>query len=220
MPPRLRPTADPLLQAPLPAPLRALARHGERCQWRARVQILSEGEGGDSLYIVLAGALRSVSLAGDGREFVHAQHGPGDCVGLVALDGGPRLCSVQTVAATHGVRVNMATLRQRLAEDPELVLLLLQRLAAQARQATLHLREMVFSDVCGRLCRLLDDLAQRQGDGRRVVDPAPSHLEMSRRLGCSREMVSRVLKDLEAQGWLQRGRRRLVVLQPGPGADG
>jgi CRP/FNR family cyclic AMP-dependent transcriptional regulator len=68
--------------------------------------------------------------------------------------------------------------------------------------------------VYGRLKLLLEEAAPAEGG--RALDAAPSHLEMARRLGCSREMVSRVLKDLERGGYVEVGRRRLVLLKPLP----
>jgi CRP/FNR family cyclic AMP-dependent transcriptional regulator len=82
--------------------------------------------------------------------------------------------------------------------------------------ATLSLRQIALNDVYGRLKALLESLAVPQPDGTRVADPAPSHLEMSRSLGCSRPMISRVMKDLERGGYIEIGRRHVVLRRPLP----
>jgi CRP/FNR family cyclic AMP-dependent transcriptional regulator len=210
------PAVAALDQAPLSEPLRALARQGDVCQWRKGMQITTEGDPADTLYIVLAGRLRSYSLGADEREITYAIYGPGDCVGDLTLDGSPRLASVQTLEPTVSVMVTRQTLHARVVADPALALELMAVLAGHVRQATLRLRQMALDDVYGRLRLLLEEVTLPRADGLREADPAPSHLEMSRRLGCSREMVSRVMKDLERGGYVRVGRRHVVLLRPLP----
>ena len=73
------------------------------------------------------------------------------------------------------------------------------------------LKQIALNDVYGRLKAMLESLAVAQPDGSRLIDPAPSHKELSQTLGCSREMISRVMKDLESGGYVQVGRRRVVL---------
>ena len=202
---------DPFDTAPLSDSLRALARRGVLHRLRRGVQIITEGDRGDSLYIVLSGQLRAFSTGADEREVTYGIHGPGEYVGEMGLDGGLRSANVQTLQASVCALVTRATLERHLAEDPSFAFELLAKVIRRARAATLGLRQIALLDVYGRLTALLEDLAVPAADGDRVVDPAPSHLEMSRLLGCSREMVSKVTKDLEKGGYVRVGRRRVVL---------
>ena len=202
---------DVFTQAPMSDSLRALARRGELRRLRKQVQIITEGDRGDSLFIVLSGRLRAYSVGSDGREVTYAEYGPGEYVGEMGLDGGLRSASVETLQASLCALVTRPTLERHLAEDPAFAIELLAKVIWRARVATQGLRQIALNDVYGRLKALLDASAVPAPDGSRLIDPAPSHLEMAQRLGCSREMVSRVMKDLEKGGYVTVGRRRVQL---------
>jgi CRP/FNR family transcriptional regulator, cyclic AMP receptor protein len=183
---------------------------------RRGVQIISEGDVGDTLYVILAGRLRAYSVGADFREITYAEYGAGDTVGEMGLDGGPRSANVDAVAPTLCAVVTRATLQQHLREDPDFAFELLATVIRRARAATTSLRQVALNSVYARLRPYLESLAVKQDDDTGLIDPAPSHLEISRRLGCDRAMISRVLKDLEKGGYVKVGRRRLVILKPLP----
>jgi CRP/FNR family cyclic AMP-dependent transcriptional regulator len=196
--------------------LRVLARRGELKRLRRGVQIINEGDRGDTLYIVLSGRLRAYSVGEDDREITYATYGAGDYIGEMGLDGGLRSANVETLEATLCVVVTRPTLERHIQEDPRFAFELLAKVIRLARVATLSLRQIALNDVYGRLKALLENVAEARPDGTRVADPAPSHLEMSRSLGCSRPMISRVMKDLERGGYIEIGRRHVVLRRPLP----
>lgn len=213
------PSADPaslIEQAPFTDSLRALARRGEARRVRKGTRLITEGELGDTLYIVVAGRLRAFSVGSDDREVTYATYGPGEYVGEMSLDGGPRSADVEVVEPGVVVLVTRRTLEAHLAEQPQFAFELLAKVIRRARHATLGLRQIALNDVYGRLKGFLETQAQPGGDGTFTLDPAPSHLEISRVIGCSREMVSRVVKDLETGGYVESGRRHLRLLRPMP----
>ena len=193
------------------ASLHALARRGVVSRLRRGVQIITEGDRGDSLYIVLSGQLRTYSVNAEGKEVTYSLYGPGEFVGEMGLDGGLRSANAETTRPSLCALVTRTTLERHLAEEPAFAFELLAKVIRQARQATLSLRQIALNDVYGRLKALLEVQSKAQGDGTWLWQPASSHLEISRQLGCSREMVSRVLKDLETGGYVQVGRRRVVL---------
>jgi CRP/FNR family cyclic AMP-dependent transcriptional regulator len=193
-----------------------LARRGELKRLRRGVQIITEGDRGDTLYIVLSGRLRAYSVGDDDREITYATYGAGDYIGEMGLDGGLRSANVETLGPTQCVVVTRHTLELHLQEDPQFAFELLAKVIRLARVATLSLRQIALNDVYGRLKALLESEAEPRPDGTRVADPAPSHLEMSRSLGCSRPMISRVMKDLERGGYIEIGRRHVVLRRPLP----
>jgi CRP/FNR family transcriptional regulator, cyclic AMP receptor protein len=202
--------------APMSDSLRALAQLGEIKRLRKGIQIISEGDVGDTLYIVLAGSLRAFAVGPDEREVTYATYGPGEYVGEMGLDGGPRSANVETLQTSLVAVVRRDTLQRHLDTEPQFAFELLTKVIRRARAATLGLKQIALNDVYGRLKALLESLTQTQADGSRVADPAPSHKEMSQTLGCGREMISRVMKDLERGGYVEVGRRRVVLKKPLP----
>ena len=206
-----REPADPYDSAPMSESLHALARRGTLQRLRKGVQIITEGDRGDTLYIVLSGRLRAYTVGADDRELTYAEYGAGEFVGEMGLDGGPRSAHVETLQPTLCALVTRETLQRHLDDDPRFAFELLAKVIRLARLSTLGMRQIALNDVYGRLKNLLEHIAAPHPDGSRVADPAPSHLEMSQQLGCSREMVSRVMKDLALGGYVEVGRRRVVI---------
>jgi len=203
-------------QAPFTDSLRALAQRGVARRVRKGTQLITEGELGDSLFLVAQGRLRAYSVGADEREITYTTYGPGEYVGEMSLDGGPRSAHVEVVESGLVVLVTRPTLEAHLAEHPQFAFELLAKVIRRARATTLSLREIALNDVYGRLKLLLETQAVRLEDGTLALEPAPSHLEMSRLIGCGREMVSRVMKDLERGGYVDGGRRHVRLLRPLP----
>ena len=200
-------------QAPFSDSLRALARRGEPRRVRKGTRLISEDDVGDTIYIVVQGRLRAYSVGADEREITYATYGPGEYVGEMSLDGGARSADVEAIEPGVVVQVTRRTLEAHLAEQPQFAFELLAKVIRRARHATLSLRQNALNDVYGRLKAFLEAQSARAADGTWTLDPAPSHLEISRVIGCSREMVSRVIKDLELGGYVESGRRHVRVLK-------
>jgi len=216
MPPR---TPAPRAGAPvaeLPPDVARLAARGVQRRYRARTLIIQEGEGGDAIYIVLAGRLRAFVSDTRGRQVTLGHHGPGEYVGEMSLDGGPRSASVEAAEPTTCVVVTRESVLRHLAEDPEFTLGLITRLIRRARLATESARSMALLDVYSRLRRVLEQRAAARPDGVHEIAERLTHQSLASEIGCSREMVSRLLKDLETGGYLAVRERRLVLLQPLP----
>jgi CRP/FNR family transcriptional regulator, cyclic AMP receptor protein len=207
---------DPFEAAPMSASLRTLARRGELRRLRKGVQLITEGDRADTLFIILQGRMRAFSADAEGREVTFGNYGPGEYLGEMGLDNGPRSANVETLEPTLCAVVARATLELHLRDDPAFAFELLTKVIRRARAATMGLKQIALNDVYGRLKALLDDLAQPGDDGQRVIERAPTHREMSQALGCSREMVSRVMKDLERGEYLRGVSRRVVLLRELP----
>lgn len=216
MPPARKtpPAANPL--AILPAPLRDLAAHGALRRYRANTTLIEEGDRGDSLFVVLSGSLRIFCADPNGREITLAIYGPGEYVGEMSLDGGPRSASVSTEEASLCAVVSGEALRQHLAVNPEFTLELIQRLIRRTRLATESARSLALLDAYGRLVRLFDRLAVARADGTRVLAQRLTHRNIAQRIGCSRELVSRLLKDLQQGGYVALEAQRYALLRKLP----
>ena len=202
--------------AQLSEALRLLAGRGEIKRYRKGYRLIEEGERGDTLFIILTGRVRVFGGNNDPqissakgtaeREITYGTYGVGDYFGEMSLDGGLRSASVETLEATECAMVTRHSLKAHIAEHPEFAFDLLAKVIRRARAATLSTKQLALNDVYGRLVALLHSLEKpRLAE---TVDPAVriterlTHQEMANRLGCSREMVSRLMKDLERGGYV------------------
>lgn len=211
MPPTAKPDdADALIKA-LPEPLQALATRGLARTFRKGTLIIEEGTHGDTLYVVLKGQVKAFSNDTRGREITYGVHSAGDTFGEMSLDGGPRSASVEALTAATCAVLTRQSLRDHIAAHPDFALELIARVIQRARLATNSARNMALLDVYGRVVQWLDQKANPQEDGTRAIDIHPTHAELAANVGCSREMVSRLLKDLERGGYLDVQGKRWVI---------
>lgn len=197
--------------------LRALARRGTVRSYAKGRLLIEEGDVGDTLFIILAGRLRAFAGADNGREITFGSYGPGEYVGEMSLDGGPRSASVEALERSVCAVVTRRTLEAFIAEQPDFAFELIGKLIRRARAATLSARQMALNDVYGRLRLMLESQALPvDAAGVRVLSPRPTHLAMAQQIGCSREMVSRLMKDLERGGHMRIADDALHLLRSLP----
>lgn len=211
--PKIPRPSDASLLAGMPATARELAAHGVIRSYRARTVLIGEGDQGDAVFVVLLGVLRIFCSAANGREITLALYGPGEYVGEMSLDGGVRSASVVTETACVCAVVSGHALRQHLAQDAAFALDLIQRLIRRTRLTTDSARSLALLDAYSRLTKLFDALAVSRADGTRMVVERLTHQDISQRVGCSRELVSRLLKDLVKGGYLALELRQYVLLK-------
>jgi CRP/FNR family cyclic AMP-dependent transcriptional regulator len=203
-----------LLQDPL---LRSLAAVGSIRRYRSRTLLMQEGDPGSAIFIVIAGRVKAFVRSEDDREFVFRVFTRGDLVGELAFDGGPRTASVITLEPTVCAEVTLRTLQAQLHANPELSTLLLKRVIRCARCASGSARGLALHDVYQRVTALLEQLAETR-HGERGIFAKLSHREIAARVGSSREMVSRILRELQRGGYVHMYRGRLLFLRRLPTA--
>ena len=202
---------------PLSAALEALVQRGTTRRYRKGTLLIQEGDVGDTLFIVLSGRVRAFSVDNRDREITYATYGAGEYFGEMMLDGGPRAASVITLEPTVCAVVTRQSLREHIAADPDFAFELLARVIGRARLATRSARSMALLDVYGRLADHLNRIAVVREDGSRLVADAPTQREIAAEVGCSREMVSKLMKDLERGGYVARTRDGITLLKTLPG---
>jgi CRP/FNR family cyclic AMP-dependent transcriptional regulator len=209
------PDTEQLLAALESAALRELAARGRIQHYRKDVLFLQEGDHGDTLYIILAGRVKVFATGPDDREIVFDIHGPGEYVGEMALDGGSRSASVMTLEPTTCSVVTRVTLKDHISKHPEFAFELLAKVIRRARRATESARDLALLDVYGRVRRLFDSLAVER-EGARLIPEKLTHQEIADRVGSSREMVSRLLKDLTEGGYISVSEKLITLRKPLP----
>ena len=200
-----------------PSLLAGLAARGNSRSYRAQTILLNEGDAGGSLYIVLSGRLRVYASSPEGRDVILSEHGPGEYVGELSLEGTPRSASVKAVEATTCCVVPATQLPEFLAEHPEFALHLTQKLTRMVRRLTEQVKSLALQDVYGRMVRLLMELSEPVGD-ERVVREKLTQQDIADRVGSSREMVNRVMKDLTTGGYVVVRDGRHVIRKKLPSA--
>lgn len=179
--------------------------------------VMTEGERSDSLYVVLSGRVKVYVSDEHGKDLVLNVQGPGEYFGELALDEGPRSASVMTLEPCKLAVIANEVLREFLTGHPEAAVQLVRGLIGRVRRATESLKDLAQLDVYGRVAKLLLELA-READGRLVVDQRLTHQDIADRVSASREMVSRILKDLTTGGYLANEGGRIVIQRRPPRA--
>lgn len=207
-------TADPL--APLrEESLRQIAATGVVRQFPKQTVLIHEGDVGDSLYIIVSGKVKVYASSAAGREVVLGFRGAGEYVGEMSLDGAPRSASVITSEPTTCAIVTRVQFQGFLAAHPEVAQHLIETLIRRVRVATEDVKSLALSDVYGRLVRLLNALATVE-DGITGVREKLTQQDIADRVGASRDMIGKLMKDLVAGGYLQVEDRTITFLKKLP----
>jgi CRP/FNR family transcriptional regulator, cyclic AMP receptor protein len=190
------------------------ARGGVRTFPRHSI-IISEGERSDTFFIILSGKVKVFGSDESGREIIYSTHGPGEYVGEMALDTGVRTASVMTIEETACSVVSGAELKGFIAEYPEFALHLIHKLIRRARKATEDVKNLALLDVYGRFRVLLTTLAEDSNGTLQIRDKLTQQ-DIADRIGSSREMVSRIFKDLMQGGYVSLESGRWTILKKLP----
>ena len=174
--------------------------------------ILRAGEETDALYIILTGRVKVLIPDEQGREVILAVMGPNDFFGEMGLlDDLPRSASVETLEACQMLRFSKSGFITCLKDNFDLAMIILRNLVKRLREADRKIESLALIDVYGRVARLLIEMAQPV-DGQWIIEKAPPKQEIARMIGASREMVSRVVKDLHEKGVIRADKRKIYVL--------
>ena len=201
-----------------PGLLREIARQGGVRSYPAQAILINEGDSSDTLFIVLSGRVKVYSNNADGKEIVITTHGAGEYVGELAIDGGVRSASVMTLEPTTCSVVSGANLREFVAEHPDFALHLIHKLIRSVREATESVKSLALEDVYERVVRLLGELSDPIDGSQREVRERLTQQDIADRVGASREMVSRIFKDLTTGGYLDAVSGRIVIVRKLPAA--
>lgn len=197
------------------AGLEALAALAVTRSYPKNTIIVSEGDRSDTLFVILAGRVRVFVSDLDNRELVLNVQGPGEYFGEMILDDGPRSASVITLEPCRMAVVTRESFRGFIKRNPEAAIAVIRNLIHRCRALTECARDLALLDVYGRLAKLLLSLAHEE-DGRLVIVEKLTKQDIGERIGASREMVSRILKDLTAGGYVRMEGGKMVILRKPP----
>lgn len=195
--------------------LQAMAERGGVKTFPANAVLVNEEDDSDSIFILLKGKVKVYGAGANGREVVYTTLGPGEYFGEMTLDGGPRSASVMTLEPTTCVVVTGANVRDFLGTHPDFALHLVRKLIALVRRSTDTVKRLALDDVYTRISKMLLELAQEE-EGRLVVNEKLTQQDIADRVGSSREMVSRIFKQLTIGGYVAAEGKRIVLLKKLP----
>jgi CRP/FNR family transcriptional regulator, cyclic AMP receptor protein len=194
--------------------LREISKHAVTRRYAAKSVVVSEGDATDSLFIIIEGRMKAY-VSHSGREVVLSVMGPGEYFGEIALDEGPRSASVMTLEPSVLSIVPRADLDGFIRANPRFASHFINRLIGRIRTLTKNVGSLALMDAYGRVARLLLEGAVTK-DGVQFVPEKLTQAEIAGRVGCSREMVSRILKDLVQGGYITVQPDRIVIHRKPP----
>jgi CRP/FNR family transcriptional regulator len=197
------------------AELQLLASRTVRKLFSAGELLFSEGEPCSGLHIIARGKVRIFKTSLSGREQVLALNGPGESVAeLPVFDGGPYPASAVAIEDAEIAFISRRDFNAFCIEHPEVALKVLSVVGARLRRLVGLIEELSFTTIRHRLISMLAGLAQTSGKttDRGIEFQLPAtHQELANQLGTVRELISRNLMRLQAEGLLDVDARQIVV---------
>ena len=189
-----------------------LAESGVERSYKKKSILVSEGDNGDTLFILTKGCVRVYGQDPNGKEVTYGHIEAPSYFGEMSLDGGPRSASIEALEPCQCTIITRERVKAELQNHPELALELITKIISRARAATDTVRSMALKDAYGRLREVLEDLASEpDAQGHRKIKSGTTHASLALRIGTSREMVSKILRDLEVGGYMHTEGRRLQM---------
>ena len=189
--------------------------HCHRRKYPAKSTIIYAGDESDALYYILKGSVTVMIEDDDGREMIMAYLNEGDFFGEMGLfENDPsRSAWVKAKSECEAAEVSYGKFKQLAREDADILFAVSAQIAGRLRATTRKVGDLAFLDVTGRVAGTLLDLckqpdAMTHPDGMQIK---VTRQEIGRIVGCSREMVGRVLKNLEEQGLVSVKGKTMVV---------
>lgn len=175
--------------------------------------IVEQGKKSNALTIILTGRARVISTDVRGREVILASMSAGDYVGEMSLiDDEPHSASVCAEIQTDALILSRVEFARCLPDADSMAYAVLRGLVRRLRQADRKIESLALMDVYGRVARALLESAEATGQDLALIRAKVSRQDMAKMVGASREMVSRVMKDLEERGFIETREDGLVLL--------
>lgn len=194
----------PLFSSLTPAQAESIADAVVKRRYKRGECIVEQGKKSNSLAIVLTGRARVITTDSRGREVILATMNPGDYVGEMSLiDNQPHSATVRCEVQTDALILGRAEFARCLPENSSMAYAVMKGLVQRLRHADRKIESLALMDVYGRVARALLEFAQPDKDGQLVIKDRVSRQDVAKMIGASREMVSRVMKDLEDRGFIE-----------------
>ena len=166
--------------------------------------IVEQGDKSNTLFIILTGRARVITADKRGREVILATLQPGDYIGEMSLiDNEAHSASVRAEVQTDMLALGRVEFARCLPENSSMAYAIMKGLVQRLRQADRKIESLALMDVYGRVARSLLEFAQPDREAQLTIRERISRQDIAKMVGASREMVSRVMKDLEDRGFIE-----------------
>lgn len=176
--------------------------------------VATEGDRLDMFNIILSGSVQAFWRDESGHQLKLGIDGPGDHFADVTLGGEPALVSHIAIANLRVASIRTTDVKQLLQRHPQIGVVLLMDVVARLRRLLQRTKTLTMEDVYGRVVKLL--LACVVETDGKLVSERLTHAEIGQRVGATREMVGRVLRDLTRGGYIRVDRGRMTILRKPP----
>lgn len=195
--------------------MQSLSARAVRKLYQPGELLFSEGEPCVGLYVVLNGRIRIFKTSVSGREQVLAIEGPGSSVAeLPVFDGGRYPASVAAIDSSEMIFISRKDFQAFCLEHPQVALKVLAVVGSRLRRLVGIIEELSFTTVRQRLVshllRLAEDIGTQTDQGIEIILPG-SHQDLAHQIGTVRELVSRNLSRLQAEGLLEVDARQILI---------
>ena len=199
-----------------PQALQLLVSRSRVLNFRKNSILMCEGETGESMYIIESGSVKIFITDEQGGELTLFVEGPGSYIGEISLlDDEPRTASAITLDNTRVLVISKAVFFECIALDPEIAFRIIRVLTQRLRKATDDIRNFALKNVYQRLALKLIELSVEQ-DGIRCLQRKYSQQELANMIGASREMVGKILSELDKGGYTGTKDAHLCLLKTLP----
>ena len=208
-------STDALSPGQLPESVKALLKRAHINRFPKRSTIIDAGSESKSLYLILKGSVSIILREDDDREIVVAYLNPGDFFGEMRPfeQNAHRTAEVRTRDVCEIAEISYDNFNEISTQHPDLSYAVFAQLVRRLKNTTRKVTDLAFIDVSGRIARCLIDLSSQPEamilpNGRQI---RITRQEIGRIVGCSREMVGRVLKTLEEQGMIETDGKAILI---------
>lgn len=206
----------PLFQSLDDAQLELFEELGNIRTFPRNTLIISEGDDSGSLYVVIDGKLKVYLSDDEGKEVILGFEGAGGCIGEIGLlDSEPRSASVVTMVKSKCLVISKEAFLGCVRNNPDAAVGVILGLTKRVRSLLENVKSLALSNVYRRVVGTITNMAEREGDVW-VTQQKLTHQEIADMVGASREMVSRILRDLTTGGYISMENRIIVIHRKPP----
>ena len=192
--------------------LEALSSSSSSRSFPKNTVVIHENDPADSLFVIESGKVKVYCSDKNGKEFIMNTQREGDYFGeLALLDDSTRSASVRTVEKSSFCIIFKDDFNRVLDAHPKMARQLIRNLSQRVRKLTSDVKSLALQDVYGRVANVLMDLAEDRGDGSLFIPEKLTQQDIADRVGASREMVARILKDLTIGDYIRFEGRHIII---------
>lgn len=198
------------------ASLETILSRARKLTFRKNTVLMSEGEPGESMYVIQSGTVKIFVQDQDGNELILFLEGPGSYIGEISLlDDAPRSASAMTLEKTEVLAISKSVFLECIGDNPELSFRIVRAMTQRLRWATDAIRSLALKNVYQRLALKLIELAEEEA-GEKILPRKMSQQELASMIGSSREMVGKILAELTKGGYISLKDQRICLLKTLP----